>query len=215
MYERFERLLKERGLRASDVSKATGIASGVLTDWKKGRYTPKIDKMQKIADFFGVSVNYLQGIDNTEKDFNETFFNKTAFESYLNQIGWKVSRTKCEEGMPCNKCGKELVLSDAEKELYPFGKTEKICEQCQKEKNHYIISNGTVSANVPDDDFNEFEKKIREECFSVIREMILKSMDHDMFTEQKQESQLLAAHERKGVNELNIDEIRQKDIDML
>ena len=208
MYEIFERLLKERGVKASAVAKATGIASSVFTDWKKGRYTPKVDKMQKIADYFGVSVAYLQGIDEQGRDFNKKFFDKTAFESYLDQIGWKVQRTFYEKDMPCDRCGKEIELSDIEKELYPFGKTEELCEHCLKRENHYIISNGTISANVSDDDFNAFESKIREECISMIREMILKSMDHD-------EPQLLAAHERKGVNELNIEELRKNDIDML
>lgn len=59
MYEIFEKLMRDRGVRAVDVSAATGIRTGVLTDWKKGRYTPKADKLQKIADYFGVSLRYL------------------------------------------------------------------------------------------------------------------------------------------------------------
>ena len=56
MYEIFERLLKEKNLKGADVTRATGIASSTVTDWKKGRYTPKQDKLQKIADFLGVSL---------------------------------------------------------------------------------------------------------------------------------------------------------------
>lgn len=59
MYEVFERLLKERNVTASDVSKATGIARSNFTDWKKGRTTPKLEKIQKIADYFDVSIEYL------------------------------------------------------------------------------------------------------------------------------------------------------------
>ena len=59
MYEVFARLLKDRNIRVADVSNATGIRSGVFTDWKMGRYTPKADKLAKIADYFGVSVEYL------------------------------------------------------------------------------------------------------------------------------------------------------------
>lgn len=58
-YEYFEQVLKDKGLKAYDVSKGTGIRSGVFSDWKKGRYTPKADKMQKIADFLGVPVEPL------------------------------------------------------------------------------------------------------------------------------------------------------------
>lgn len=62
MYEIFARLLKEQGVKTSDVAKATGIASSMFSDWKKGRYHPKHDKMLLIASYFGVSVEYLEGI---------------------------------------------------------------------------------------------------------------------------------------------------------
>ena len=59
MYEVFERLLVEHGITAYKVAKATGITTATLTSWKKGRYTPKQEKLQKIADYFGVTVEYL------------------------------------------------------------------------------------------------------------------------------------------------------------
>lgn len=51
--------MKAKGVRMSDVSRETGISYSTFTDWKTGRYTPKAEKMQKIADFFGVTVDYL------------------------------------------------------------------------------------------------------------------------------------------------------------
>ena len=53
-YEYFAKVCESKGLKASDVSKATGIRSGVFSDWKAGRYTPKADKMKLIADFLGI-----------------------------------------------------------------------------------------------------------------------------------------------------------------
>lgn len=67
-YEYFEQVLKSKGLKAFDVSKGTGIRSGVFSDWKSGRYTPKADKMQKIADFLGVPVEPLLGVQNYEQN---------------------------------------------------------------------------------------------------------------------------------------------------
>lgn len=58
MYEKFEALLKERNATIYRVSKGTGINSGFFYDWKSGKYEPKIQKLQKIADYFGVSVAY-------------------------------------------------------------------------------------------------------------------------------------------------------------
>ena len=59
MYEIFVKLLEKYGLTAYKVSKATGIAGSTFSDWKNGRSNPKQDKLQKIADYFGVSLEYL------------------------------------------------------------------------------------------------------------------------------------------------------------
>lgn len=60
MYEIFLKLLQEKGVTAYKVGKETGIASSTFTDWKNGRSVPGTDKLIKIADFFGVSVEYLK-----------------------------------------------------------------------------------------------------------------------------------------------------------
>ena len=59
MYEIFERLLEEHGVTAYKVCKATGLTTATISNWKAGRYTPKQDKLQKIADYFGVSIEYI------------------------------------------------------------------------------------------------------------------------------------------------------------
>lgn len=59
MYEIFEKLLRERGVTAYKVAKDTGIGTATLSNWKNGKYTPKQDKMQKLADYFGVTIDYL------------------------------------------------------------------------------------------------------------------------------------------------------------
>lgn len=59
MYEIFERLLQEKGLKAADVSRATGIKSPVFSEWKKGKSNPNAEKLIKIANFLDVSVEYL------------------------------------------------------------------------------------------------------------------------------------------------------------
>lgn len=59
MYEYFERILKEKHLKPSDVSKGTGISSSTLSEWKSGKHTPSVEKIKKIADFLGVSTDSL------------------------------------------------------------------------------------------------------------------------------------------------------------
>ena len=59
MYEIYQKLLDSRNLKNADISRATGISNMTLSDWKRGKSTPKQDKLQKIADYFGVSIEYL------------------------------------------------------------------------------------------------------------------------------------------------------------
>ncbi|KAF5071796.1 helix-turn-helix protein [anaerobic digester metagenome] len=61
MYQKFEILLCEKNVTAYKVAKETGVSSTTLTEWKKGTYVPKLDKLQKIADYFGVSITYFLG----------------------------------------------------------------------------------------------------------------------------------------------------------
>lgn len=68
MYEIFVKLLEKYGVTAYKVSKATGIGGSTFTDWKNGRSIPKQDKLQKIADYFGVTIDYLMtGKEEPEK----------------------------------------------------------------------------------------------------------------------------------------------------
>ena len=59
MYTIYEALLNERGLKNADIARATGISNMTLSDWKRGVSTPKQDKLMKIADCLGVSVDSL------------------------------------------------------------------------------------------------------------------------------------------------------------
>ena len=59
-YSKFEKLCEANGVTAYRVAKETGISQATLSNWKKGNYTPKLDKMKRIADYFNVSVDYFQ-----------------------------------------------------------------------------------------------------------------------------------------------------------
>ena len=60
-YKIFEQLLKMNKTTVYRVSKDTGIAASTLSDWKNGRSTPKTEKIRMIADYFGVSLEYMLG----------------------------------------------------------------------------------------------------------------------------------------------------------
>lgn len=66
MYSKFVELLQIKGVKAADVSRATGISATVFSEWKKGKSQPKTDKLQKIADYFGVPLTYFTGGSESE-----------------------------------------------------------------------------------------------------------------------------------------------------
>lgn len=58
MYKKFEKLLIEHNVSAYRVGKEIGVSQSTLSDWKKGLYEPKVDKLIKIADYFNVPLDY-------------------------------------------------------------------------------------------------------------------------------------------------------------
>lgn len=90
MYEIYQILLDEKGLKNADVARATGISNMTLSDWKRGKSVPKSDKMRKIAEYLNVSVDYLMtGKDGAftkeiaETDAKLLFINKEIKEYAL------------------------------------------------------------------------------------------------------------------------------------
>lgn len=71
MYKIFEKLLADNNVTAYKVSKETGIGRSTFTDWKNGRSVPGTDKMIKIAEYFGVSVEYLKTGKETTYNFSD------------------------------------------------------------------------------------------------------------------------------------------------
>ncbi|HWT74338.1 MAG TPA: helix-turn-helix transcriptional regulator [Mobilitalea sp.] len=59
MYQKFQQLIDKKGLTIYRVAKDTKISTGTFYDWKAGRTNPKLDKLQKIATYLGVSLEEL------------------------------------------------------------------------------------------------------------------------------------------------------------
>ncbi len=64
----FNRYLKKSGMKKVDVSRAIGVSTGLLSDWTKGRSYPRMDKIQKLADYFGIQKSDLVEDNNFAKD---------------------------------------------------------------------------------------------------------------------------------------------------
>lgn len=61
MYEKYAVLRDQRGVTDYQVAIDTGIKPQTLSAWKNNLYIPKLDKLKKLADYFGVSIEELIG----------------------------------------------------------------------------------------------------------------------------------------------------------
>lgn len=57
VFDRIETLRKERKISQGNLEKELGFSNGSISKWKKSTPTP--DRLQKLATYFGVSIEYL------------------------------------------------------------------------------------------------------------------------------------------------------------
>lgn len=80
-FERVESLRKAKKISQGKLEKELGFSNGSISKWKTSMPTP--ERLQKIADYFGVSIKYLMtGGEESEQ----------AFLAYLDSLGYRIYR---------------------------------------------------------------------------------------------------------------------------
>ena len=64
---RIRDLREDRDLRQSDLAEAVGIDQRTISNYETGKSNPDSDALIRLADFFGVSIDYLVG--RVQQDF--------------------------------------------------------------------------------------------------------------------------------------------------
>ena len=62
-YEIVNNLCKEHKTTITRMAEEIGLSNAAPTSWRKGA-VPKLATLEKIAAYFGVSIDYLRGVDN-------------------------------------------------------------------------------------------------------------------------------------------------------
>ena len=81
---RIRDLREDSDLRQTDVSKATGIDQKTLSNYETGKTSPDSYALIRLADFFGVSIDYLVG--RTEIDIKSKEDLTSRLEGMKNMI---------------------------------------------------------------------------------------------------------------------------------
>ena len=71
-----KRHLDKSGKLQKEVAKAVGVSTGTFCDWIKGRAYPRMDKVQMLAEFFGIKMSDLVENENVR---TETVSDKEQF----------------------------------------------------------------------------------------------------------------------------------------
>ncbi|MCH5271612.1 MAG: helix-turn-helix transcriptional regulator [Lachnospiraceae bacterium] len=75
-YERLETLRKSKKISQGDLEKELGFSNGSISKWKKSQ--PTFDRLKKLADYFGVTVEYLQNGETAGQKQGYYFNEETA-----------------------------------------------------------------------------------------------------------------------------------------
>ena len=98
MGNRIRELRAEKGVTLTELEDSTGLSTSAVSQYENGNRKPKIETWQKLADYFGVSVGYLQGIEEEfatdekrQQRWNEReqIFIRALRESYMLNGSWE------------------------------------------------------------------------------------------------------------------------------
>ncbi|MBQ8399063.1 MAG: helix-turn-helix transcriptional regulator [Clostridia bacterium] len=91
------KLLNEQGKKQKDLTDYLGITQNAFTDWKSGRIKSYTKHLPKIAEFFGVSVDYLLGKEEKHSD-SEVLSDKNVIR-IIGRDGRRLEKRLTDEQM--------------------------------------------------------------------------------------------------------------------
>ena len=83
VFERIKKLSDQQGISVSKVALDLGFSENLFYQWKTA--SPKSDRLEKVADYFGVSTDYLLGRtdDSTNYPAEESTLAEDSFISHF------------------------------------------------------------------------------------------------------------------------------------
>jgi transcriptional regulator with XRE-family HTH domain len=65
--ERLKALRREKRITQQQIADRFGVTKSTVSRWEKGSFEPDTEKLKEIADYFGVTVDYLLGNDENQE----------------------------------------------------------------------------------------------------------------------------------------------------
>ena len=73
-FERFESLCRERGEKTTALGTQLGFSKSTISQWRNGKTAPNQKSLERLADYFDVSTDYLLGLSglrNPDKEWDD------------------------------------------------------------------------------------------------------------------------------------------------
>lgn len=145
-------LREKRGITQQELADGIGISNKAVSTWENGSKVPRQPKLEKLADYFNVSVDYLLGRDSPQwEDFDKEhseYINKNIkLSDLLKFIGFTVEEEPSEE----------FYIEDVTDDNGLIIGQTKIPQFYT-----YIISKGAVSVRLSQDEFDDLPNKLSE-----------------------------------------------------
>lgn len=124
LLDKVDALIKEHSMTRAELERKTGISPGSIRNWNKSM--PSVDKIQKVADYFDVSTDYLLGRTDKRNYYELTEKDQIDIQKQLEKIVEDMSKA---DSIAFSKDSEELspeakaaVLASLEESLR-IGKT--------------------------------------------------------------------------------------------
>lgn len=133
---RIKELRNKNSLTLRALGQKVDMSSSRLSQYETGKREPKLETWQKLADFFGVSVPYLQGIDDKPSSgYSKEYIYKCLNDAY--EENWKDPTGQIMGGS--FKTTVDAYLKQAK-----IKKPSKIDEEFWKEHFNFIFDNPNI-----------------------------------------------------------------------
>lgn len=116
-YTKFKELCRKKGVSCARAALDIGLSESTPTMWKRRGVTPRSEVLSRIADYFGVSVDYLLGKDQPLGEDGDDELCTTAFARNLRDL-------RIERGMTQQQLAERLDVNYCTVSLYESGKRE-------------------------------------------------------------------------------------------
>lgn len=132
--ERLKALRKEAGLTQKDMARNFGTSQPSYQQWESGKRTPNSDNLEKLANFFNVSTDYLIGLSDTKTTAQAIEIPNTS------TFAQRLKALRKEAGLTQKEIAEQLGIKQPTYAQWENGRVKPKAETLEKFSNFFNVS---------------------------------------------------------------------------